>query len=353
MDLSLLSENYFYIFCFITGIITALSPCTLPVIPLSLSVIEKKNKFLNTLFFILGIVVSFTIIGVLVYQFKLFWGEIFGFSKIRYLLFFVILFLLLNQIEIFKFNFFNKLQNTSNKIKIGNIKYIKPFLFGLTTGLVSAPCVGPGIAIILGLVVDFNFLQTLFSFFIFSLGFSSIFLIVNIIGNKFNNISKYYDPFIVFSYLFLLYLFKPNLIIFGIILILLAIFSIYKKKYFILILSLAFIGLGLTNNKTDISVAQTYNKKFTLIKFDAEWCFKCKIINEKILNDKEFESLIKENFNYKHIDVTEVNKENKEILDKFQVKGLPTILITDLEDKVLERYYDKFNKNDLINFINK
>lgn len=94
---------------------------------------------------------------------------------------------------------------------------------------------------------------------------------------------------------------------------------------------------------TTISFAEENNDK-TILKFHAEWCEHCKVINENLseLNLKE------SNINIKSIDIDK----DKELVKKYKVHFIPT-LIFKVGDKDKDKISGIKSKTELIELIDK
>ena len=62
-----------------------------------------------------------------------------------------------------------------------------------------------------------------------------------------------------------------------------------------------------------------------MIDFHAEWCAACHELDEKTFSTDEFKAL-SQGFRLLKFDATEDNEQISQVLRKYQVKGLPTVL---------------------------
>ena len=156
------SENINFIFVFFQGILSFLSPCILPLIPIYISYLagnskkvsgdgiityERREVFLNTVFFVLGISsvffilgLSFTTLGKILNSYKVIISRISGI---------IIIFLGLFQLGLFNFEFLNREFKIKAKINISNMNPLVAYIMGFTFSFAWTPCVGPALSSIL------------------------------------------------------------------------------------------------------------------------------------------------------------------------------------------------------------
>lgn len=135
-----------YLLVFLEGIVSFISPCLLPMIPIYISYIiateEKVNKtkeaFINSSGFVIGFWIVFLILSIFASTLG---GLVSKYMNILQILFGII-------IIIFGLNFMNVIQidllNLSNNIKIKHDKksFFNALLFGMIFSITWTPCIG-------------------------------------------------------------------------------------------------------------------------------------------------------------------------------------------------------------------
>lgn len=132
-----------YLISFLEGIITFISPCLLPMLPVYVSYFtgggerDIKKTLKNALGFVLGFTIVFMLMGA-------FAGTLGGFLKqyqtfVNIVLGLVVILFGLNYLGIFKFNIFKGMQNKANT---NNLGFFSSLVFGVIFSLGWTPCVG-------------------------------------------------------------------------------------------------------------------------------------------------------------------------------------------------------------------
>ncbi len=155
-----------YLMTFLEGLLSFISPCVLPMVPIYITYLigenskdnnvetkeedKKKEKiksgnkklYFNSLFFILGFTVVFMLLGLFssvlgsfLTRYKLYINIIFGI---------ILLILGLNFLGVFKIKILNEEKRVNKKIKTFNV--LTSFVFGLLFAASWTPCVGPFLA---------------------------------------------------------------------------------------------------------------------------------------------------------------------------------------------------------------
>ncbi len=387
-----LSMGSFLLFpaLFIAGLLMNLTPCVYPMIPITLNVLsqfgaqkEKKKKFhAITLpsIYVGGMVITYSLLGV----FAGMTGNIFGAqlaNPILNVFIAAIMFILgLSMLGLFNLSL---LQNLAHKVPLAD-KYprIAVGTMGAVSGLISAPCTGPVLSMILVLIAQNKNPLTGFTYMLFfALGFGVPYIFLGIFGQKFMKLPRFpklinFTKIFFASLMFALSFYylrsflqnttfiqnfyaEPNILI-VIILLLLSIFFcllfikpniIGKLAKLALIISCTILALWLTllttnsfiqikSKKIESEVVQVsginwlydYTEAKKLAKqtskpilFDvwADWCTACLEMKETTWKDKELIEIINKNFIAVQMDFTQTPDDIQILINRWGVAGLP------------------------------
>lgn len=133
-----------YVFTFLEGIASFISPCLLPMLPIYISYFigeDDKNTskaVINASGFVLGFTIVFLILSIFASQLGIFISSNIKYIKIVFGI--IIILFGLNYMEIFKIKFLNKSKVINANIK--NLNFIKAMLFGILFSISWTPCIG-------------------------------------------------------------------------------------------------------------------------------------------------------------------------------------------------------------------
>ena len=191
-------ENLNLVFVFLEGLLSFFSPCILPVLPIYLSILSnssvdelKEGKFIksclfkNTIFFTVGISMTFFILGSSINILSTF------FNTNKYLIMtiggIVIIFMGMFYMDIIKSSILSKEKRFNLKTKKMNI--VSSFLLGFTFSFGWTPCIGPILSSVLIMSSSSdNIIESILLIGIYTFGFILPFLFVAIFYNKLFNI---------------------------------------------------------------------------------------------------------------------------------------------------------------------
>lgn len=136
-----------YFLLFLEGIITFISPCILPLLPLYVSYFagdneesnkSKYNALINSLGFVLGFTIIFTLLGTLAGTFGSFIKE--ESSIINFFSGIIMIIFGINYIGIFKISFLER--SLKINVQIRTFKFLSSIIFGMIFAIGWTPCVG-------------------------------------------------------------------------------------------------------------------------------------------------------------------------------------------------------------------
>jgi thiol:disulfide interchange protein DsbD len=352
---------------FLGGLALNLTPCIYPLIPITVSYFSgaKGQSHLvtitNSLLYLLGLAITNSFLGV--------WAALSGrmvgsaLQNPWVVLFLAALFiaLALSSFGLWELRLPSLFTRSASKTFRG---YFGTFFMGLTMGIIAAPCLGPFVIGLLAYVAQtgdpyFGFL----SFFILSLGLGLPLAILALFSGAVARFPVSGDWMIwvrrLMGWVLLfmaVYVAKPLLpsrfveltlmaavaCAAGIYLgwidrtgSLLSRFPYFKKLFGTFLIgsalfyfwTSAFQGPGMVWLSYDPSLVSkaAQEKKPVILDFSAEWCQPCQIMERAVFQDPEVVELSRKFVNVR-LDLTHRHPDQEEILGRYQVQGVPTII---------------------------
>ncbi|MCL5036638.1 MAG: sulfite exporter TauE/SafE family protein [Chloroflexi bacterium] len=185
MDLSVLLQNNLqntsflaYPIAFLGGFFVSLTPCIYPLIPIIISYIGSRGEksrlkaFLLSLFYVLGMAVTYSALGAAAALTGSIFGQIQNTFWANFIVGNIILLFGLSQLDVFQL----PLPNFGG-VQTGRKDYLGAFLLGLGSGLVAAPCSAAVLGTLLVYVGNArNLIFGITVLFAYSLGMGVLFL---------------------------------------------------------------------------------------------------------------------------------------------------------------------------------
>jgi len=378
------------LFVFLAGLALNLTPCVYPLIPITVGYFggqaegKTSRLFLLGLLYMLGMAFTYSVIGVVTSLS----GAVFGnlLQNPYVIIGIVLLFaaLALSQFGVYEFKLPDAWVAKAGGAKGGAYG---AFFMGLTMGIVAAPCIGP---FVLGLVTYvaakgdpyYGFLM----FFVLALGLGFPYLLLAIFSGKIKSLPRagiwMEGVKHIFGFLLIgmaIYFVDPILPksiqvyllpIFGIIAAIILLFvdktanSAKGFRDFKIVFSLIVLAVSIYSlvpkersepewQKFSIQAYKSSlnNNERMIVDFYADWCIPCKELDALTFSD---ESVIKEMerfTNYK-VDMTKTTDENESLRKRFNVIGMPTVLIIDSKGKETHRLTGFVNADEFLGYIN-
>ncbi len=195
-----------YVFTFIEGIASFISPCLLPMLPIYISYFigenDKKTKkaILNSVGFVFGFTIVFLVLSIFASSLG---GMLNSYIKYVKIVFGILIILLgLNYMEVLNLKFVNKSRVVNNKTK--DLNFIKSVLFGILFSISWTPCIGTFLSSALLLIAkQQDFIKGLILMLLYSIGLGIPFVVSVVLIEKlkkaFNFIKKNYDKIRIVS----------------------------------------------------------------------------------------------------------------------------------------------------------
>ncbi len=188
-----------YIFTFLEGIASFISPCLLPMIPIYISYFigeedkSSRKKVINAIGFMFG----FTLVFILLSIFASSLGSLIS-SNIKYIKIFfgiIIILLGLNYAELIKIKFLNK--SKAMKANTKDLNFIKSIFFGIIFSFSWTPCIGTFLSSALLLIAkEQNILKGVLLMLVYSVGlgipFIASVILIEKLKSAFNFVKKNY-----------------------------------------------------------------------------------------------------------------------------------------------------------------
>ena len=377
-----------FLFVFFAGVLTSLTPCIYPLIPITLAVIGARAKeqtrmksFLLSVCYVLGIATTYSVLGVGAAS----TGALFGaaLSNIYIVTGIALLFVLMG---LSMYGLYEVQAPSFVRDRLGNAKTGSgakgAYISGLISGVVASPCIGPVLVTILTFIAQTGNKALGFGLlFTFAMGIGMLLIAVGTFSHLLGKLPKSGSWMEVVKFIFgttmvgmAFFYIKPIypqwLYLALLSLATVAIASSYgafepneglsssgriRKGLMILILSLGvFIGISALNQKLGLFQAasigagaakaehlpfQNYDEKLVaeaaasgkavMIDFFADWCAACKELEMYTFSDPSVEKVLREKFVLLRVDATTDTPELQRLKEKYKVIGLPTLIFYD------------------------
>ena len=374
---------------FLLGLGLAFTPCVFPMYPILTSIIvgqgqqlSGKRAFSLSMAYVQGMAISYSLLGLLVASLGLQFQTYFQHPVVLIAISILFVFLALAMFGVFNLSlpekWQNKVNNLSNKQQGGSIKGAA--LMGLLSGLVASPCTtAPLTAALLYVAQSGDLALGALTLYILSMGMGLPLLILGSTGGKFLPKAGAWMDVVKASFGFLLLAvpvwllsrFLPAYVVVIAATLVLLMLAVYLHRLsqqlssgttgqsiswmLALVIVLGTTGANLWYwlpgaTVTTTQATQTQNTEFKLVKtldelqqeveksaeagkpvlvdLFAEWCVACKEFEHITFADGEVKNLMAQ-FTLIKIDVTHATEQDQQLLDHFQVLGLPTLLLFD------------------------
>ena len=317
---------------FLAGVLTSLTPCVWPIIPIVLTFIgvHPHKKFRENLFLAASLIAGLILVYALLGMIAVVIGRNLGFLfQQRWFLAFVVIFFVamsLSMFGAFHIHLPRKWQGMMHNL--GGEGYRGAFLAGMGTGLVASPCSGPVIAALLGYVaLRNNYFVGFGLLIVYGLGMS---LIILLLGSLYGQLACKLKGGLWMVWV------KRAL---GIMLLFPAIF--YMGSLFGWTPESSMFDRGeihiewLDSERDALKFAEREGRP-VMIEFTANWCPPCRALQRRFFSRDDVVQLSYQLVPLK-VDATVETNEVKRLVNRYGVLGWPTVIFLSPDGK---RYRD-------------
>lgn len=358
------------------GLALNLTPCVYPVIPLTVSYFgsqsgqTKSATFFSALIYVIGIAISFAILGLISGLAGKQWGFLFASPWFVLAITTIILVMAASMFGAFEITVPNWLMNKFGTAKQG---IIGSLIMGLTVGVIIAPCAAGIIIGLVGLVAKLGLVaKGGLLFFIMGLGLGLPYLFLATFSGFMNRLPQSGMWMVWIKKLFglllvgvAIYFLIPQLehiydklsfflgllgVFGGLLLGFLDQFAGYTRSFKIVrvVIGILFIALGIRWTSAAIHSKPSeidwihYQGQATeqlllegkpaFIDFYADWCAPCKQLDRETFRDPAVVEMAK-SWTMIKVDCTSPDQATREFMNRFTVAGMPTLVFIDKSGK--------------------
>jgi len=185
-----------FLIVFLGGVLTSLTPCVYPMIPITIAVIGaqaeggKLKGFILSLFYVLGLAVTFTSLGVIAAKTGTLFGSLAQHPAALIVISLIFFLMGLSMLGVFTVQMPSSI-STRLQGKRNRKGFLGAFLTGLIAGLVVSPCISPLLVVILAWVAKSGSLvMGIGLLFSFALGLGVLFILIGTFSGILKNLPK-------------------------------------------------------------------------------------------------------------------------------------------------------------------
>ena len=356
---------------FLGGLLTNLTPCVFPMIPITIRVLSNQaGSKKGSLLYSAGIVLTYTAVGSIVSLSGGLFGALLANTWLN--LGFAVVFVFLG-LSMLGFANFSRLQNFGSTLGSGQKKSsFNTLLMGAGAGLVAAPCTGPILGALLIYAAKLNNPQVSVAlFFLYSLGFALPYVFLGMVAGKVSNFKvspkiqvgvkigfaavmfalalfylktpayKFLKPIAGYWEIFA-WSFAGLFLLTALIVLITAKDWGHKKLHvlptFLLAISLFSLSQVLTGTDQQSQLNWIYEEergyelaaeehKPILIDGWADWCVACKEMDATLFKEPEVVNELTSNWIVVKLDMTTIDDKSEALAEKYQMPGLPTLVL--------------------------
>ena len=376
------------ILVFAGGILTSLTPCVYPLIPITVSIFGANESaglfksFLLSVVYVLGIVVTYSILGVAVASTGAVFGQIMANPWVVGFISLILVTLGLSMFGVFEIRVPYAVQNRLNTV--GGAGFAGAFAMGTVAGVIAAPCTGPALAVVLTYIATTGSLFLGFwLMFTYALGMGLLFIGIGTFSGLLSALPRSGGWMYVLENVFGIAIITMALYFLKDVFPPLQDFLQNSLPFFAIAGGLVLVGVWLgklTQRFSGISPRMQFQKacglllavlgaymfvggiqqpagphlnwvydeaegfeiakredKFVMLDFYASWCAACKELDHKTYADPAVAAKLDDYVNVK-LDFTRSSDTTQALTEKYQIPGLPVVIFMDADGNVLKRF---------------
>ena len=367
---------------------TSLTPCVYPLIPITVSVFGANESasllksLLLSVVYVLGIVVTYSILGVAVASTGAVFGQIMANPWVVGFISLILVTLGLSMFGVFEIRLPYAVQNRLNTV--GGTGFAGAFAMGTVAGVIAAPCTGPALAVVLTYIATTGSLFLGFwLMFTYAFGMGLLFIGIGTFSGLLSALPRsggwmyvlenvFGIAIITMALYFLKDVFPPlqdflqNSLPFfaiagGLVIIGMWIGKVtqrfsgisprmqFRKACGLLLAVLGtYMFVGGIQQPTGPHLNWVYDEvegfeiakredKLVMLDFYASWCAACKELDHKTYADPAVAAKLDDYVNIK-LDFTRSSETTEALTEKYQIPGLPVVILMDADGTVLKRF---------------
>ena len=390
-----------FLLVFAGGILTSLTPCVYPLIPITVSIFGANESaglfksFLLSVVYVIGIVVMYAVLGVAVASTGAVFGQIMANPWVVGFISLILVTLGLSMFGVFEIRLPSAVQNRLNTV--GGAGFAGAFAMGTVAGVIAAPCTGPALAVVLTYIATTGSLFLGFwLMFTYALGMGLLFIGIGTFSGLLSALPRsggwmyvlenvFGIAIITMALYFLKDVFQPlqnflqNSLPFfaiagGLVLVGLWLGKLtqrfsgiparvkFQKACGLLLAVIgAFMFVGgiqqpagpqlnwVYDEAEGFEIAEQENK-LVMLDFYASWCAACNELDHQTYADPAVAERLDDYVNVK-LDFTRTSETTKALTEKYQIPGLPVVIFLDADRNVLKRFTGFVNAEKMLGIL--
>ena len=377
-----------FLLVFAGGILTSLTPCVYPLIPITVSIFGANESagllksLLLSIVYVLGIVVTYSVLGVAVASTGAVFGQIMANPWVVGFISLILVALGLSMFGVFEIRLPSTLQNRLNTV--GGTGFAGAFAMGTVAGVIAAPCTGPALAVVLTYIATTGSLFLGFwLMFTYALGMGLLFIGIGTFSGLLSALPRSGGWMYVLENIFGIAILTMALYFLKDVFPPLQDFLQNSLPFFAIAGGLVLVGVWLaklTERFSGISTGMRFRKacgllmavlgaymlvggiqepagphldwvydevegfqiakredKLVMLDFYASWCAACKELDHKTYADPAVAAKLADYVNVK-LDFTRSSETTEALTEKYKIPGLPVVIFMDADGTVLKRF---------------